>query len=110
MKYRPGYPRVFTDLEAARTYLAGYVPWYNHEHKHSGIALFTPAQVHDGTWHHAWQARETALQRYYAKHPERFRTRPSTPTPPGVVGINLPKPAGQEQAPSSLNAPQTQAA
>ena len=39
MKYRPDYPRIFRDLDQARDYLAAYVPWYNTQHKHSGIAL-----------------------------------------------------------------------
>lgn len=91
MKYRPGYPKVFTDLESARGYLAEYVPWYNHEHKHSGIALFSPAQVHDGSWRQAWHTREKALQSYYEAHPERFHARPTTPAPTTTVGINLPE-------------------
>lgn len=90
MKYRPSYPRVFADIEAARSYLSEYVPWYNHEHKHSGIALFSPAQVHDGSWREVWQTRERALQRYFEAHPERFRARPRTPAPNDTVGINLP--------------------
>jgi len=91
MKYRPGYPRIFDTAEAARTYIAGYVHWYNHEHKHSGIALFSPIQVHNGTWQTAWTIRDQALQTYYTKHPERFRNRPKTPSPADLVGINLPK-------------------
>lgn len=98
MKYRPGYPKVFTDLEAARAYLADYVPWYNHEHKHSGIALFSPAQVHDGSWRQAWRTRDEALQHYFEAHPERFRARPTTPTPAGTVGINLPNEKPQNHA------------
>lgn len=98
MKYRPGYPKVFADLEAARSYLAKYVPWYNHEHKHSGIALFSPSQVGDGTWHKAWKIRETALQSYFEAHPERFRARPRTPTPAGTVGINLPNERTENKA------------
>lgn len=97
MKYRPGYPKVFTDLEAARAYITNYVPWYNHQHKHSGIALFSPAQVHDGTWTHTWETRDTALQRYFQAHPERFHTPPRTPTPADTVGINLPKKEPQKQ-------------
>lgn len=97
MKYRPGYPRVFADLDAARAYLADYVPWYNDHHKHSGIALFSPAQVHDGTWEQAWQTRDTTLQRYYNEHPERFHTRPRTPAPASTVGINLPNENPQMQ-------------
>ena len=91
MKYRPGYPKVFTDLDAARAYIDEYVNWHNTEHKHSGIALFSPAQVHDGTWKAVWAKRDAALQRYYDKHPERFRRRPATPSPADHVGINLPK-------------------
>ena len=91
MKYRPGYPRIFTDLEHARAYLAEYVHWYNTQHKHSGIALFSPAQVADGSWKQVWQTRNHALQRYYVKHPGRFRAQPVTPSPAGHVGINLPK-------------------
>lgn len=90
MKYRPGYPRVFETVEAARAYITDYVAWYNHEHKHSGIALFSPAQVGDGSWKHTWRTRDRALQSYYDRHPERFHQRPHTPTPADLVGINLP--------------------
>jgi putative transposase len=91
MKYRPGYPRVFMDVETARAYISDYVPWYNTKHKHSGIALFSPAQVHDGSWKDAWKTRDHALQSYYKKNPARFRQRPTTPSPAGHVGINLPE-------------------
>lgn len=92
MKYRPDYPGVFKSLKAARKYVSRYVAWYNDEHRHSGIAHFTPAQVSDGSWQQVWHVRDEALQRYFAEHPERFHAPPSTPTPPGSVGINLPKP------------------
>ena len=91
MKYRPNYPGTFDDLARAREHMASYVPWYNGQHKHSGIALFSPDEVHDGTWRHRWDERDRAQQAYYAAHPERFRHPPRTPTPAGVVGINLPK-------------------
>jgi putative transposase len=90
MKYRPNYPRAFTEIDAARAWVGSYVPWYNHHHRHSGIALFTPAAVHDGTWVQQWQHRDQAQQAYYNAHPERFRNRPHTKTPSPIVGINLP--------------------
>lgn len=90
LKYRPGYPVVFHTVETARAYLEEYVPWYNQQHKHSGIALFSPAQVHDGTWQQVWKVRDKALQTYFRKHPARFSAHPETPTPAGTVGINLP--------------------
>ncbi len=97
MKYRPNYPGTFETIEQATAHMARYVPWYNQNHKHSGIALFSPDEVHNGTWRTLWQQRDHAQQAYYNKHPERFRQRPTTPAPPGLVGINLPKPTEQNQ-------------
>ena len=90
MKYRPNYPGTFDDIDAARAWVSAYVPWYNENHRHSGIALFTPAEVHSGAWAQSWQQRDHAQQAYYNAHPERFRNRPTTPAPDPIVGINLP--------------------
>jgi putative transposase len=90
MKYRPNYPGDFTDIDAARAWVSDYMSWYNQHHRHSGIALFTPAEVHSGAWTQQWTERDQALQTYYAAHPERFRSRPRTMSPSPVVGINLP--------------------
>ncbi len=98
MKYRPNYPGIFTTIEDARAYMAAYVPWYNANHKHSGIALFSPDEVHDGSWRGRWRHRANTHQAYYHAHPERFRRRPRTPAPAGIVGINLPKPDNRLQA------------
>lgn len=48
LKYRPGYPGRFTSLESARNWVADFVHWYNHEHRHSGISYVTPEQRHTG--------------------------------------------------------------
>jgi len=88
MKYRPNYPGTFESLEDARDHMSEYVPWYNTTHRHSGIALFSPQEVHDGSWRKAHSIRDLALQNYHQKHPERFRARPKTPAPAGIVGIN----------------------
>jgi putative transposase len=97
MKYRPNYPGVFTDLDAARTWVSAYVSWYNQHHRHSGIALFTPAEVHSGAWMRQWTQRDQALQAYYGAHPERFCNRPRTNGPDPVVGINLPAETGPDR-------------
>lgn len=97
MKYRPNYPGTFATLDDARAYIDWYVPWYNGHHKHSGIALFSPNEVHDGTWQRAWAHRNAIQQQYYAKHPERFRRAPITPAPAIIVGINLPTPTDNDQ-------------
>jgi putative transposase len=92
MKYRPNYPGTFETIEQARAYMDWYVPWYNRNHKHSGIALFSPGEVHDGTWRQSWAQRVATQRAYYDQHPERFRQPPRTPRPAGTVGINLTKP------------------
>ena len=47
LKYRPAYPlQAFDTLFAARTWVAGLVRWYNHEHRHSAIRFVTPAERH----------------------------------------------------------------
>jgi putative transposase len=90
MKYRPNYPGTFTDIGGARAWVSAYVSWYNQHHRHSGIALFTPSEVHNGQWMQRWHKRDQALQAYYGAYPERFRRRPRTSRPHPIVGINLP--------------------
>jgi putative transposase len=90
MKYRPNYPRTFADIDTAHAWVSTYVTWYNQQHRHSGVALFTPSEIHDGSWAARWHQRDTALQAYYDAHPERFSNRPTTPSPKTIVGINLP--------------------
>jgi len=49
LKYRPEYiERPFADLQAARTWVRGFVNWYNYEHLHSSIRFVTPEQRHTG--------------------------------------------------------------
>ena len=48
-KYRPDYPRrPFTSVETACQWVAPFVDWYNHRHRHSGIKFVTPHQRHCG--------------------------------------------------------------
>ena len=48
LKYRPDFPGRFTSIEAARLHCQRFFAWYNVEHRHSGIALLTPEDVHRG--------------------------------------------------------------
>ena len=48
LKYRPGFPRRFTSIEAARAHCQLFFPWYNEDHRHSGLGLHTAADVHYG--------------------------------------------------------------
>lgn len=104
MKYRPNYPGTFADIDAAKAFMARYVSWYNANHKHSGIALFSPNDVHDGTWRRLWRQRDLTQQAYYQAHPERFTRRPLTPAPAGLVGINTAKTPTTQTKPKRLQA------
>ena len=48
LKYAPPFPERFTSLPAARVFIAEFVDYYNHSHRHSGIGLHTPGDVHYG--------------------------------------------------------------
>ncbi|MDR6891520.1 DDE-type integrase/transposase/recombinase [Falsarthrobacter nasiphocae] len=93
MKYRPGAPAVFTDLEHAREFVTAHVNWYNREHYHRGIGYFTPDEVYSGAWKRSHQAREKTLRSYAKTHPSRFRGGvPVVVRQPGWAGINTPCP------------------
>ena len=44
----PGFPDRFGCIQDSRAFCQEFFQWYNEEHRHSGIALLTPAMVHFG--------------------------------------------------------------
>jgi putative transposase len=90
MKYMPDFPDRFGSLQDARAFCDAFFTAYNHEHRHSGIGMHTPASVHYGTAHQIRQHRQATLDVAYAAHPERFARRPSPPRLPEVAWINQP--------------------
>ncbi len=91
MKYRPEFPDRFDSIEHARAFCRTFFDWYNHAHRHSGIALMTPAAVHNGSAPELQTQRARVLQAAYAATPERFVRRPPTPPElPTAVWINKP--------------------
>lgn len=48
MKYLPVFPDRFVSLTHARQFLDEFVNAYNHHHRHTGIGMHTPADVHYG--------------------------------------------------------------
>ena len=92
MKYRPRFPERFGSYEDAHSFCASFFNWYNDDHRHSGIGLHTPADVHYGRAHAIRRQRGLVLDAAYAEHPERFvRKRPEPPSLPTVAWINEPK-------------------
>jgi putative transposase len=59
MKYRPNYPGILRSPEQARAYVDSYLRWYKQNRKHSGIAVFSLNEVHDGSWRTLWEHRDT---------------------------------------------------
>jgi len=89
LKYRPDYPpQPFADLPAARRWVADFVDWYNHHHRHSAIRFVTPAQRHAGLETAILAQRTATYADAKARHPQRWSgpTRNWTPIP--VVRLN----------------------
>jgi putative transposase len=89
-KYAADYPERFDSLTHAREWMDAFIAYYNHDHRHSGIGLHTPASVHFGTAEEVRDQRALALAQAYERHPERFSRRPQPPEIPDQVWINDP--------------------
>lgn len=89
-KYAPDYPERFDSLAHAREWFDGFIAYYNHQHRHSGIGLHTPASVHFGTADQVRDQRAITLAEAYQTHPERFAKRPKPPEIPEQAWINDP--------------------
>jgi putative transposase len=91
LKYRPDFPDYFGSIQGARTFCQIFFPWYNGEHRHSGLGLLTPGMVQFGEAPAVLAQRQAVLDAAYRAHPERFVRRPPRPlTLPSEVWINKP--------------------
>ena len=91
LKYRPSFPARFGSIQDARAFCRDFFPWYNAEHRHSGLGLCTPESVHYGRAPAIRDARAIVLTAAYAVHPERFvRHHPQPPPLPIAAWINQP--------------------
>ncbi|MFE4973374.1 transposase [Kitasatospora sp. NPDC056651] len=89
-KYMADFPKRFDSLAHAREWFDAFISYYNHEHRHSGIGLHTPASVHFGTAEEIRDQRAVTLAEAHARHPERFGHRPRPPQIPQTAWINDP--------------------
>jgi putative transposase len=91
LKYRPSFPARFGSIQDARAFCRDFFPWYNGEHRHSGLGLCTPESVHHGRAQTIRDVRATVLTAAYILHPERFvRHHPQPPPLPIAAWINPP--------------------
>ena len=98
LKYAPTFPQRFESIHHARDFMDEFVDWYNHEHRHSGIGLHTPADVFYGLAGEKDTQRRAVLADARARHHHRFNgdTAPKIIDLPETAAINPPKPTHQE--------------
>ena len=88
-KYRPEFPdKGFADLEEARAWVAQFVHWYNHEHRHSGIRYVSPAQRHRGEDTAILAARHELYLQARDRNSRRWSGATRNWTPVGAVTLN----------------------
>ncbi|UIR39719.1 IS3 family transposase (plasmid) [Rhodococcus sp. DMF-1] len=92
LKYGHRFPERFGSLSQAREFMIEFTDWYNHEHRHTGIGLHTPADVHFGLAAGKSAERRRVLDTARAQHPHRFGTAaaPKILDLPDTVYINRP--------------------
>ena len=92
LKYCPQFPDRFGCIQDARSFCQDFFSYYNKEHRHSGIALMTPEQVHYGMSDLIIKNRSKVLQEAFLKNPERFKGKMPIPDLlPEAAWINKPK-------------------
>ncbi|KAF0962830.1 hypothetical protein MLGJGCBP_04044 [Rhodococcus sp. T7] len=93
VKYGPMFPERFSSVHHARDFMDSFTSWYNHEHRHTGIGLHTPADVYFGLAAAKADDRAAVLEQARRKHPERFGTAatPKILDLPTTVWINQPE-------------------
>ena len=98
LKYHPSFPGQFDDIVGTITFCRSFFPWYNTEHRHAGIAMLTPHDVHYGRASQILEKRERTLRVAWSRNPERFVNGTPKPQPlPQQVWINPPAAAATPQ-------------
>ncbi len=92
LKYGPQFPERFGSLWEARQFMGRFTDWFIHDHRHTGIGLRTPADVHFGLATDKAADRRAVLTDAHARHPHRFGTTcaPKILNLPDTVWINQP--------------------
>jgi putative transposase len=93
LKYSPTFLKRFANIATARAFCEVFFEHYNNEHRHSGIGLHTPADVHFGLADVVREKRQGVLDAAYAARPDRFRAPPQAPRIPDAFWINRPEEA-----------------
>ena len=95
LKYGPEFPERFGSLNQAREFMDTFTHWYNHEHRHTGIGLHTPADVHFGL------AAGKAADRRAVLLPPARSTRTASQPPHHRRSSTYPTPSGSTDQPKT---------
>ena len=88
-KYVPDYPmNGFAALSAARQWVHGFVRWYNHEHRHSGIRFVTPSERHEGKDTAILAQRHALNEAARCRNPNQWSGKTRNWEPIGSVALN----------------------
>ena len=102
VKYSAMFPdKPFETIEAARTWVAGFVDWYNTKHHHSAIRFLTPDQRHFGLESGLLEKRAALYELARSQNPNRWsrQTRNWSPAPAVRLGpVRLRAPSNIEVA------------
>ncbi len=102
VKYRPDYPsRPFASKDEACEWVAAFVDWYNHRHRHSGIKFVTPHQRHSGAATAICQQRSEVYEGARRANPSRWSRSTRCWRQPEEVWIN--KPSEEPEAIQALS-------
>ena len=93
LKYHSSFPERFGSLQDARAYLGEFFTWYNTQHRHGGLSLLTPADVHYNRAPALLERRKAVLLEAFKTRRNRFKNQePRAGALPEEVWINPPKP------------------
>lgn len=99
VKYSAMFPdKPFESIEAARSWVAGFVDWYNTKHHHSAIRFVTPDERHFGHETQLLTKRSEVYELARRKNPSRWtgHTRNWSPAPAVRLGPIRPEKPAQE--------------
>jgi putative transposase len=101
LKYRPDFPARFENIQQARAFGRSFFDWYNHQHRHSGIGLMTPAAVHHGAPRRCTPNAPASSRRPTRARPSDsstgHRRRPPSRPPPGSTSPTPTRPHTKSQ-------------
>jgi transposase InsO family protein len=89
----PAFPeKPFASPTEARTWVAGFVAWYNETHRHSALKFVTPDQRHRGEDRNLLARRDALYQAARTENPQRWSGPTRNWEPPASVLLNPGKP------------------